>query len=282
MDTDPRFLTALALCWLPGCLTPNPNLGGAEASETAASETDSETSTDTSDSSSSDTDADVDADADTDTDTDTDTGPCEAVGCPCLAPTDCTEGLACIDELCTEPVCGDGEVHGDEECDDSNAEMSDGCDNDCTYTEILDLSAGGTHTCVLIEGGQVKCWGANTWGQLGLGHTLTIGDDETPSQAQSITLPLPAIQIATALGEHTCALLSDMRVRCWGNNESGALGYGHTLNIGDDELPGSPVDVGGDVADITLAARGETPRKMDLARTRCGGDIYHFGYPSAA
>jgi|GEM_PF-5322674 len=31
-----------------------------------------------------------------------------------------------------------------------------------------------------------------------------------------------------------------------------------------------------------LAARGETPRKMDLARTRCGGDIYHFGYPSAA
>lgn len=32
-------------------------------------------------------------------------------------------------------------------------------------------------------------------------------------------------------------------MRCWRNNANGMLGYGHTANIGDDELPGSAGDV---------------------------------------
>jgi hypothetical protein len=45
---------------------------------------------------------------------------------------------------------------------------------------------------------------------------------------------------------HTCALLDDATVRCWGSGGSGRLGYGNPNTIGDDEAPGSvgPVDVG--------------------------------------
>ena len=34
-------------------------------------------------------------------------------------------------------------------------------------------------TCVVFEGGQLKCWGAGT--ALGYGNTQDIGDDETPA-----------------------------------------------------------------------------------------------------
>ena len=56
-----------------------------------------------------------------------------------------------------------------------------------------------------------------------------------------------------ALGrQFTCAVVTAGGVRCWGRNHRGQLGYGHTGNIGDLELPVSAgnVDVGGPVAQI--------------------------------
>ena len=38
------------------------------------------------------------------------------------------------------------------------------------------LAAGNVHTCVLLDNGQVKCWGFNASGQLGQGNTNTLGD----------------------------------------------------------------------------------------------------------
>ena len=79
-------------------------------------------------------------------------------------------------------------------------------------------------------------WGLGTEGQLGYGDTLAVGDDETPSAAGAVAVGGAVTSIA-ADSFHTCALLADQTVKCWGRNTHGQLGYGNTLVIGDDETP---------------------------------------------
>jgi alpha-tubulin suppressor-like RCC1 family protein len=104
------------------------------------------------------------------------------------------------------------------------------------------LAAGSDHTCALLSDGSVTCWGNNDFGQLGYGNTDAIGDDELPSAAGAVSVTnapgVTVVQIAAG-GFHTCALLSDASVKCWGDGGSGELGYGNTHNVGDDELPSS-------------------------------------------
>jgi alpha-tubulin suppressor-like RCC1 family protein len=100
------------------------------------------------------------------------------------------------------------------------------------------VSAGGAHSCALLENGEVHCWGANTFGELGYGNTSAVGDDESPSEAGPVQIGAPAIQIEAGFF-HTCAVTNTNEVRCWGNNDGGQLGLGNTSRIGDDEIPNS-------------------------------------------
>ena len=84
-----------------------------------------------------------------------------------------------------------------------------------------------------MQDGTARCWGRNNKGQLGLGHTNDIGDDETPASLKPIELDGPVTDIVAG-SLHTCALL-DGKVRCWGDNKFGQLGYSHTRAVGDDE-----------------------------------------------
>lgn len=107
---------------------------------------------------------------------------------------------------------------------------------------VARVVAGGQHTCALLSTGAVRCWGANFSGELGLGHTNMIGDDETPLSAGTVSLGGSVTHLAAG-GGHNCARLSNGDVRCWGTGGSAALGYGNTDNIGDDELPSSVAPV---------------------------------------
>jgi alpha-tubulin suppressor-like RCC1 family protein len=140
-----------------------------------------------------------------------------------------------------------------------------------TGGKVVQVAAGGFHTCALLEGGGVRCWGYNAEGQLGYGHTNDVGVFESPAAAPLVELGGRAVQLAT--GEyHTCALLDDGSIRCWGKNYCGELGYGHQQNIGDDEQPSSagPVPVGGSAVQIT-AGSGTTCALLEGGVVRCWG-----------
>jgi len=80
------------------------------------------------------------------------------------------------------------------------------------------LAIGGSHACGLLQNGLVKCWGNNLDGQLGLGNPP--GTTFVPTQLTGLS---GVVQLA--LGElHSCALINDGRVECWGNNSYGQLG----------------------------------------------------------
>ena len=102
--------------------------------------------------------------------------------------------------------------------------------------DIVHVTTGRHHTCALNASGAVRCWGRNNYGQLGYGHTNDIGDDERLSTLGEVDLGGRAV-LLEAGDFHTCALLEDNELLCWGLNNYGQLGYGHTQNIGDDETP---------------------------------------------
>jgi alpha-tubulin suppressor-like RCC1 family protein len=104
------------------------------------------------------------------------------------------------------------------------------------------VASGGTHNCALVHNGGARCWGENNNGQLGDGTTT---NRSTPVAVTG--LPLNLAQIAAA-DDHTCALLADGTVKCWGLNNKGQLGDGTTSDRS------TPVAVSGltDVAQIAL------------------------------
>lgn len=116
------------------------------------------------------------------------------------------------------------------------------------------VSAGDLGTCVLLEIGEVTCFGAGTNGLLGLGHTLTIGDDEVPARAG--TVQFQSRVRAVVMGwVHACAILEPSgNPICWGTGTSGRLGTGFNDNRGDNEVPANypPMSAGLPVIQLAL------------------------------
>lgn len=96
-------------------------------------------------------------------------------------------------------------------------------------TEVTAIVAGGQHSCALISAtGGVKCWGANSVGQLGNGTTTP---STTPVDVlDSLSSPLVGVAEITAGLNHTCARFSTGGLVCWGLNTSGQLGDGTIID----------------------------------------------------
>jgi alpha-tubulin suppressor-like RCC1 family protein len=80
------------------------------------------------------------------------------------------------------------------------------------------ITAGSNHACAILSSGAAQCWGWNYYGQLGNGQSAT--QSSTPVRVSGISAP---VRLAAG-AEHTCALLSDGAIRCWGWNVYGELG----------------------------------------------------------
>jgi alpha-tubulin suppressor-like RCC1 family protein len=107
------------------------------------------------------------------------------------------------------------------------------------------ISGGFEHSCALLVGGDVKCWGLNDGGQLGMG---TIGGAVQRS-GTPLTVNGPTFAI-NAGGNHTCVTTPSGTVSCWGYGFYGQLGNGGTSNsslpvkvVNTDQTGGAAVNV---------------------------------------
>ena len=90
-------------------------------------------------------------------------------------------------------------------------------------TLVRDVSVGGFHTCSLLDNGSVMCWGRNDFGQRGLGYVQAPTDPFTPRHTIDFGDDRKALQVSAGT-HHSCAILEDWDVVCWGNNTYGQLG----------------------------------------------------------
>ena len=85
------------------------------------------------------------------------------------------------------------------------------------------ISSDYYHACAVLASGEVRCWGYNDYGQLGNGTTAA----RTPTPVSVNLGGAQAFQVSTG-DYHTCAVLANYEVRCWGYNGGGQLGSGTT------------------------------------------------------
>ncbi|MFN3197716.1 MAG: thrombospondin type 3 repeat-containing protein, partial [Bradymonadia bacterium] len=141
------------------------------------------------------------------------------------------------------------------------------------------VSVGYQFSCAILDNGGVKCWGENHVGQLGHGYTTDRGDgagemgDSLPYT--NLGTNIHAVQIVSG-NYHTCALLDDGRVKCFGYNAHGQLGQGHNSNLGDnngemgDSLPF--VDLGAGRTAVALGVNfHSTCAALDNGEVKCWG-----------
>lgn len=89
-----------------------------------------------------------------------------------------------------------------------------------------DIVAGTEHFCARGENGSVTCWDENAHGQAGAPTELCVEFVYGGCKVKPTRVRLDAKATAiSAGGEHSCAVLEDGGVACWGNNESGVLGF---------------------------------------------------------
>ena len=159
-----------------------------------------------------------------------------------------------------------------------------------TGRSAVSLSAGTDHTCAILDNATVKCWGRSEfWGMLGYEDQAARGDepDEMGDDLPTVDLGTGArAEAVAASGYHTCVLLDTGRVKCWGENNVGQLGYGDTFHRGNipntmgDLLPTVPlgsgrtataIAAGGAYSTNSPSAGGHTCALLDDGTVKCWG-----------
>lgn len=127
----------------------------------------------------------------------------------------------------------------------------------------VQVSAGGDHTCARLSSGEVRCWGANTYGGVGDG---TSSDRWFPV---GVALPGVAVEISAGV-DATCAVLASGSIMCWGLNSSGGLGDGTTTSRYSPTVVASLGGLGAAVS-ISGSSAGHTCAILSSEALRCWG-----------
>jgi len=127
-------------------------------------------------------------------------------------------------------------------------------DGKCGRPIYVHLAVGEYSACAVVSDGTLRCWGDNSYGELGL-----VG-----SQVRTIPVPVPGVSNARTVTVgwlHGCALLRDGQVDCWGYNCNGSAGCSF-----DSSLPHqwcTPKSAGSPVAQISAGSETSCVRLLD-------------------
>ena len=127
---------------------------------------------------------------------------------------------------------------------------------------VASIIAGDSHSCALTSGGGVRCWGDNTFGQLGDGSSTA------RNSVIDVTGLASGVNSIAAGDFHTCALTTQGAAKCWGSNGSGQLGDSSITN------KSVPSDVTGLASGTTALVAGDF---HTCALTSTGG-VKCWGY----
>lgn len=148
------------------------------------------------------------------------------------------------------------------------------------HFEIQQVVVGGNFNCALSQLGKVKCWGSNSSGQLGIGHTVSKGDEpnEMGDFLKYVNLGDGFLARSISAGVNSvCAISMSGKVKCWGRNSSGTLGLGDIFFRGDgpnemgDKLPF--VDLGEDfLPEKIFMGNSQACALSNLEKIKCWGN----------
>ena len=178
--------------------------------------------------------------------------------------------------------------------DNTRGQVGDGTRNTQRYTPVevsvpanknpVSVSASGTdgnHICATMDDGSLYCWGYNNYGQLGKGTNCENGNyingcngNNGISSPSQVTLPAGRTAEAVATGQHhTCAILDDGTVWCWGSNEYGQLGVANSSNLGNWRYSPNQVIMPDGTSTIAISlGYWHTCAVVDDGRSFCWGD----------
>ena len=140
----------------------------------------------------------------------------------------------------------------------------------------VSVSAGISHTCAILNDGNIKCWGSNNAGQLGIGSTI---NQPSPQQVNLGTNHF-AVAVDVGSGYHTCAVLDNGNLTCWGSNANGQLGIGGTSNVNSPQN----VDIGQGLSVVSVSAgMSHTCAILSDSSLKCWGQNNYgqLGYESS-
>ncbi len=121
------------------------------------------------------------------------------------------------------------------------------------------IGLGSAHSCATLADGGARCWGDNSYGQLGDGTTTS---RRTPVAVSSLS----GAQTVDGGGMHSCATLASGALSCWGYNAVGQLGNG---TLSSSLVPVAVLDIDG--ATGVSAGSWHTCASLDDGTAWCWG-----------
>jgi len=130
--------------------------------------------------------------------------------------------------------------------------------------KVDQMVRGWYHAGMISTTGSLFMWGRNNFGGLGLGHSNNIGvsGSEMGEYLQETQVGAGMkVFVAQSGLYHTCVILDNYEMKCFGLNSSGQLGYGDSNHRGND-----PNELGDYLPEVNLGS-GLTAQSLHLGQS---------------